>query len=82
MSLKKLLDNLNPQIIGSLKRAIELGRWPSGDQLSGEQRALCVQAVARWELQYLPAESRSGYVAPKAAACEHTQEVEQKLHWV
>ena len=81
MGLQQLLDNLNPQIIGSLKRAIELGKWPNGVALSNEQRRLCAEAVANWERRHLPQESQVGYVPPKKTPCADKEE-ERKLNWV
>ncbi|SEA48540.1 YeaC family protein [Microbulbifer marinus] len=82
MSFEQLLNNLNPQIIGSLKRAIELGKWPNGVALTDEQRSLCGEAVANWERRNLPAESQVGYVPPKKTPCADKTEDEQKLNWV
>jgi len=81
MSFEELLNNLNPQIIGSLKRAIELGKWPNGVALSDRQRSLCAEAVANWERRNLPAEAQVGYVPPKKIPCADKDE-EQKLSWV
>ncbi|GAA5525089.1 hypothetical protein Maes01_01649 [Microbulbifer aestuariivivens] len=80
MTLQQLLDNLNPQIVGSLKRAIELGKWPNGQALTPEQRGLCAEAVANWEMRNLPQESRVGYVPPKKTACADKDE-DQPLTW-
>lgn len=81
MGLQQLLDNLNPQIIGSLKRAIELGKWPNGVAVTAEQRSLCAEAVANWERRNLPQESQVGYVPPKKTPCEDKEE-ERELNWV
>ncbi|AOS96854.1 hypothetical protein AUP74_01406 [Microbulbifer aggregans] len=80
MTLQQLLDNLTPQIVGSLKRAIELGKWPNGQSLTDQQRSLCAEAVANWEAKNVPAESRIGYVPPKKTACGD-QDDEKPLTW-
>lgn len=80
MSLQQLLDNLNPQIVGSLKRAIELGKWPNGVALTEEQRMLCAEAVAAWEQRELPREAHVGYVPPKETPCADRDE-DQPLTW-
>ncbi|BBM00741.1 YeaC family protein [Microbulbifer sp. GL-2] len=84
MSFEQLLKNLNPQIIGSLRRAIELGKWPNGVAVTGEQRRLCAEAVANWEASNLPKEQQVGYVAPKTTKepCVGKKEDEQPLSWV
>ncbi|WP_237068667.1 DUF1315 family protein [Microbulbifer guangxiensis] len=79
MTLQQLLDNLNPQIVGSLKRAIELGKWPNGQLLTDQQRALCAEAVASWEARNLPEEARIGYVPPKKTPCGDDDE--KPLTW-
>jgi uncharacterized protein len=82
-SIEALLERLNPQIVGSLKRAIELGKWPNGIAISPEQRALCGEAVARWEHRHLLAESRVGFVPPKTTPCADDHDhSEQQLTWV
>ena len=82
MSLEELLNNLNPQIIGSLKRAIELGKWPSGLAVTAEQRQLCAEAVATWERRKLPPEAQVGYMPAKEAPCNDKLVEEQKISWV
>lgn len=82
MSLQQLLENLTPQVVGSLRRAIELGKWPNGAALSDDQRQLCAQAVTAWEVRNLPSEARTGYVPPKHTACaDKTVAEDQPLNW-
>ncbi|WKD49351.1 DUF1315 family protein [Microbulbifer spongiae] len=82
MSFEELLDALNPYVIGSLKRAIELGKWPNGQALTDAQRRKCGEAVARWEQHNLPPESRVGFVPRKETPCANPQAEEKKLNWV
>ncbi|WP_043320824.1 YeaC family protein [Microbulbifer sp. HZ11] len=81
-SLDDLLKALNPQIVGSLKRAIELGKWPNGVALTGEQKSLCAEAIAYWEQQYAAPTERVGYVPPKATPCADKSDVEETVTWV
>ncbi|WP_299596256.1 DUF1315 family protein [uncultured Microbulbifer sp.] len=82
-SLDDLLKILNPQIVGSLKRAIELGKWPNGVTLTEQQKSLCGEAIAHWEQRHAAPESRAGYVPPKATPCGEKHEHEdQALTWV
>lgn len=46
----------------SLKRALELGRWPDGRRLEPRQREICMEAVLTWEAAHLPPEERTGYI--------------------
>jgi len=82
VSYEQLLSNLNPQIVASLKRAIELGKWPNGVAVTAEQRQLCAEAVANWESRHLPADARVGHVPPKKTACGDKSDNEQTLNWV
>ena len=73
-SFSELLDNINPDIYQSLKRAVELGKWPNGEKISAEQRQLCLQAVIAYEKKNLPPEEHSGYIPPaKHTHCGSTK---------
>ncbi|MBY6191785.1 YeaC family protein [Microbulbifer agarilyticus] len=82
-SLDELLKILNPQIVGSLKRAIELGKWPNGVAITAEQKMLCAEAVAHWEQQHTDPKSRVGVVPPKSTPCadKHGDD-ESSITWV
>ena len=84
MDLKQLLDSITPEVYESLKRAIELGKWPDGRVLGSGQKELCIQAVIAYD-QRKPAEQRTGYVPSKSTACEplHTADEDQQtpLKW-
>ena len=64
MDLRQLLDSITPQVYESLKRAIEVGKWPDGRALLDGQKELCIQAVIAYD-ESRPAEQRTGYVPPK-----------------
>ncbi|MCQ3830802.1 YeaC family protein [Microbulbifer elongatus] len=81
-SLDDLLKALNPQIVGSLKRAIELGKWPNGVALTAEQKSLCGEAVAHWEQRHAAPTERVGYVPPKATPCADKPDSEEAVTWV
>lgn len=66
MNFNDLFDSITPEIYQSLKRAVELGKWPNGEKLTREQRDNCMQAVIAYELKNLPEEQRSGYIPPKS----------------
>lgn len=62
MDYQQLIANITPDIHASLKRAIEIGRWPDGRRLSAEQRALCMEAVIAYEAAHLSQTERVGYI--------------------
>ncbi|MCH9690611.1 MAG: YeaC family protein [Gammaproteobacteria bacterium] len=80
MTVEQLLETLTPQIVDSLRRAIELGKWPNGVILDQRQIELCTEALIRWEYRNLNCETRSGYIS---VSCEKTKqaEAEQILRW-
>ena len=62
MDFEKLIDNLDPAIYASLKRALEIGKWPDGRVLTTEQRAHCMDAVIAYDHRRKPEEQRIGYI--------------------
>lgn len=62
MNIEQTLAALNPDIVDRLRTAVELGKWPSGQPLSAEQRATCMQAVLVWEHEHMPENQRTGYI--------------------
>jgi uncharacterized protein YeaC (DUF1315 family) len=82
MDLQQLLENITPDIYESLKRAIEIGRWPDGRAISDGQRELCIQAVIAYD-ERKPEEQRTGYVPPKNTACDPAPNADQQqpLKW-
>lgn len=78
-NIAELIDNITPDIYKSLKRAIELGKWPTGKKISDEQRQLCMQAVIAYEQKHFKPKHRSGYVPPKKTLCDTPDTNEQVL---
>ena len=62
---EKTLARLTPDIYQSLKRSVELGKWPDGRRLTSEQLQTCMQAVIAYEHQHLPADRHTGFIPPK-----------------
>ncbi len=60
MDFDKLIDNLDPAIYESLKRAIEIGKWPDGRPLTAEQRGHCMDAVIAYDHRRKPPGQRVG----------------------
>jgi hypothetical protein len=61
MTFDELISSMTPEIHGSMKTAVELGKWPDGRRLSEEERKTCLQAVIAYD-QQLPEEERVGYL--------------------
>ena len=43
---------MTPEIRENLSTAVEIGRWPDGNPLTKEQKAICLQAVIAWDANY------------------------------
>lgn len=63
MTYDELIQRLDPGVYQSLKRGIELGKWPDGRPVTKEQRAICMEAVLYYERTHnIPEEERVGYI--------------------
>lgn len=63
MNFEKMIEVMSPEVYQSLKRAVELGKWPNGDQLSDEQRKTSLRAVIAYDQLKLPEHERTGYIS-------------------
>ncbi|MFC6668846.1 YeaC family protein [Marinobacterium aestuariivivens] len=61
MNYEQLIESMTPEMHRSLKRAVELGKWPNGERLSEEQRSISLRAVIAYD-QRLPEDERTGYI--------------------
>ena len=53
-SVNDLLNTMTVDIYHhQLQRAVELGKWPTGQALTAEQRSLCLQATIAYEQKFL-----------------------------
>ncbi|WP_286238181.1 YeaC family protein [Neptuniibacter halophilus] len=62
MTYEELIQAMTPDMHQSLKRAVELGKWPDGRRLTPEQRDICMRAVIAYDLEHKPAEERVGFI--------------------
>jgi len=62
MSFEQLLEVMTPEIHTAMKTAVELGKWPDGRRLSGQEREACLQAVIAYDAKHLPETARVGYI--------------------
>ncbi|MEH6579079.1 MAG: DUF1315 family protein [Amphritea sp.] len=65
MTFEKMIEVMTPDVYNSLKRAVELGKWPNGERLTQEQRETSLRAVIAYDAQKLPEEQRTGYISRK-----------------
>lgn len=73
------------EIYLALKNAVEIGKWPDGQTLSAEQKAVFMQSIIAWEYHNLPEEDRIGWLPGKPNACASKTQVEmpteETLRW-
>jgi uncharacterized protein YeaC (DUF1315 family) len=72
MTVEDLIRSMTPEVYQNMKSALELSRWPDGRKLDNEQKAICMEALIRYEnMTDMPAEKRIGYME---AACKSTKD--------
>lgn len=82
MDYDEVINQLTPEIYRSMKRSVELGRWPDGRPVTPEQRANALQALIAWGERHLPPEQRVGYIDKGSKAgseCDDPQP--EPLRW-
>ncbi|MGP4845843.1 YeaC family protein [Marinobacter sp. 1Y8] len=63
MTYEELIERLDPTVYKSLRRAVELGKWPDGRLISKEQRSICMEAVIYYETNHgIPEHERVGFI--------------------
>ena len=62
MDYLKLIEDMTPEIYRSLKRSVEIGKWPDGRPVNPEQRQAALQAVIAWGKLHLPENEQVGYI--------------------
>ena len=78
----QLIETMTPEVHRNLKRAVELGKWPDGRQVTAEQRQNALQAVIAWDQLHLETPERVGFIdkGHKAGdSCDDPQET--LLNW-
>tara|TARA_R110002110_G_scaffold406421_1_gene626319 strand:- start:133603 stop:133857 length:255 start_codon:yes stop_codon:yes gene_type:complete len=82
MDYQQMVDSMTRPLYDTLKRSLELGKWPDGRVLTQEQREHTLQALIVWGEKHLPEEQRIGYIdrGHKAGSqCDDPQET--PLNW-
>lgn len=65
----RVVDSLTPEIYERLKRAVETGKWPNGESLTGTQRETALRAVLAWNRKHA---AEDGDRIGEIPAPEHT----------
>ena len=67
-TVNELVESLTPSMVGDLKQAIELGKFPDGKVVSNEQKELMIEATILYDALKLPEEDRTGFIHRKKQA--------------
>lgn len=62
MNYEELIQSMTPDMHASLKRAVELGKWPNGQRLTPEQKDICLRAVIAYDQKNVAPEEQVGYI--------------------
>jgi uncharacterized protein len=83
MDIETLVSRLGPEEYEALRRAVELGKWPDGRRLSGEDREMLMQAMIAWEAKHLPEHQRTGHMeAPDCGSAPEHLDEHTPLKWL
>ena len=75
MNFDELATNMTPDIYSRLRESVELGRWPTGQALTKEQKNLCLEAIIKYEVRNeVPVEKRTGYISQGCKSSTETIE--------
>ena len=78
MDYLEMIESMTPEVYQNLLRSVELGKWPDGGVLTGEQRENAMQAIIAWGERHLPETERVGYIAPREDSGEACDEAPLK----
>ncbi|MEP5766511.1 MAG: DUF1315 family protein [Halieaceae bacterium] len=82
MKYQDLVNQLTPEMHASFKRALELGHWPDGREMSAEQRQHCMQAVIAYDEIHKPEDQRVGFIdRGHKAGQQCDDELSETLRW-
>ncbi|MDE0952619.1 MAG: DUF1315 family protein [Halioglobus sp.] len=70
MKYQELVESMPRETFESLKRAVELGKWPDGKALTSEQRENALQAIIAWGQRHLSEQDRVGHLERKKKTVE------------
>ena len=65
MNYEDAVKQISPELYGTFKRSLEVGRWPDGRTMTTEQREHCLQAIIAYESLHTPESERIGHIAKR-----------------
>ena len=74
---REQIQSMSIETYESLKRAVEVGRWPDGRPVTLQQRQNAMQAIIAWGQLHLPLEQQLGHIdkaEKEGDQCDEPQE--------
>jgi uncharacterized protein YeaC (DUF1315 family) len=78
-SIEQLIDEMSSDVYGSLRLAVELGKWIDGARLNPQQIGFCMQAIILYEAKHLPEQERVGFDLSASCKSKAAPELTQTI---
>jgi uncharacterized protein YeaC (DUF1315 family) len=78
-SIEQLIDEMSSDVVGSLRLAVELGKWGDGARLNPQQIDFCMQAIILYEAKHLPEQERVGFDLSASCKSKASPELTQTI---
>jgi uncharacterized protein YeaC (DUF1315 family) len=78
-SIEQLIDGMSSDVVGSLRLAVELGKWGDGARLNPQQIDFCMQAIILYEAKHLPEQKRVGFDLSASCKSKVSPELTQTI---
>ena len=78
-SIEQLIDEMSSDVVGSLRLAVELGKWGDGARLNAQQIGFCMQAIILYEAKHLPEQKRVGFDLSASCKSKVSPELTQTI---
>jgi len=76
MKFDELIKSLTPERYETLKRAVELGKWPDSRTLGKEERETSLQIIIAYDLIHKPENERVGFIPTSECDDAHEMDAE------
>jgi uncharacterized protein YeaC (DUF1315 family) len=78
-SIEQLIDGMSSDVVGSLRLAVERGKWGDGARLNPQQIDFCMQAIILYEAKHLPEQKRVGFDLSASCKSKVSPELTQTI---
>jgi uncharacterized protein len=79
-SIDELVAGITPELVDTLRSAIELGKWQDGSKLSAEQLENCIQVLILYENKHVAESERAGFsLLDTAKSCNNKSDLNSEI---